>query len=153
MKCTCPTPAPLQKAQRHLYSTDWCRGLASGVRQILSLASGVTQILALGNAKTYQHVGISNAKFWRRGHCPTPTPDARYFASQWNIGFRLCRKLNLRNAQVALLIYTGVNGHTYQRSLYLEIIMVYLILIYLNHSIFLYIIKQILGCLTLYGTI
>ena len=35
----------------------------------------------------YHHVGISNAKFWRRGHCPAPTPDARYFASQWNIGF------------------------------------------------------------------
>ena len=75
-----------QKAQRHLYSTDWRRGLASGVTQILGLASGVTQILALGNAKIYQHVGISNAKFWRRGHCPTPTPDARYFALQWNIG-------------------------------------------------------------------
>ena len=29
-----------------------------------------------------------NTKFWRRGHCPTPAPDARYFASQWNIGFR-----------------------------------------------------------------
>ena len=37
----------------------------------------------------YQHVGISKAKFWRRGHCPTPTPDARYFASQWNRGFIL----------------------------------------------------------------
>ena len=54
--------------QRHLYSTDWRRGLASGVTQILGLASGVTQILglasgvtqilALGNAKIYQHVGI-----------------------------------------------------------------------------------------------
>ena len=54
--------------QRHLYSTDWSRGLASGVTQILGLASGVTQILglasgvtqilALGNAKIYQHVGI-----------------------------------------------------------------------------------------------
>ena len=63
--------------ERHLYSTDWCRGLSSGV----------TQILALGNAKIYQHVGISNAKFWRRGHCPTPTPDARYFVLQWNIDF------------------------------------------------------------------
>ena len=52
--------------QRHLYSTDWR----------WELASGVTQILALGNAKIYQHVGISNAKVWRQGHCPTPTPDA-----------------------------------------------------------------------------
>ena len=66
----------------------WRRGLASGVTQILGLASEVTQILALGNAKIYQHVGISNAKFWRRGHCPTPTPDTRYFASQWNIGLK-----------------------------------------------------------------
>ena len=66
------------------------------------LASGITQILALGNAKIHQHVGISNAKFWRQGHCPMPTPDARYNASQWNIGFsprgrlgpnRVCRKV------------------------------------------------------------
>ena len=49
----------------------------------------VMQILVLSNAKIYQNVGISNAKFWRWGHCPTPTPDARYFASQWNIGFSL----------------------------------------------------------------
>ena len=78
MKCTCPTPAFCVGSQRNLYSTGWHRGLASGK----------TQILALGNAKTYQHVGISNAKFWRRGHCPTPAPDARYFAFWWNIGLR-----------------------------------------------------------------
>ena len=47
-----------QKAQRHLYSTDWRRGLASGLTQILGLASGVTQILALGIAKIYKDVGI-----------------------------------------------------------------------------------------------
>ena len=40
-------------------------------------------------AKIYQHVGISNAKFWHWGHCPMPTPDARYFVSQWNIGFNV----------------------------------------------------------------
>ena len=79
MKCTWPTPVFCVGTQRNLYSTDWCRGLASGK----------TQILALGNAKIYQHVGISNAKFWRQGHCPTPTPNARYFALQWNIGLRL----------------------------------------------------------------
>ena len=79
MKCTWPTPAFCVGTQRNLYSTGWLRGLASGK----------TQILALGNAKIYQHVGISNAKFWRRGHCPTPTPDARYFASQWNIGLNI----------------------------------------------------------------
>ena len=82
VKCTCP----LQKAQHLLYSTDWRQGLASGVTQILDLASGVIQILVLGNSQIYQHVGISNTKFWCRGHCPTPTPDARYFESQWNIG-------------------------------------------------------------------
>ena len=76
MKCTWPTPAFCVGTQRNLYSTDWRRGLASGV----------TQILALGNAKIYQHVGISKAKFCLWGHCPMPTPDARYFASQWNIG-------------------------------------------------------------------
>ena len=76
MKCIWPTPVFCIGTQRNLYSTDWRRGLASGK----------TQILALGNAKIYQHVGISNTKFWRRGHCPTPTPEARYFASQWNIG-------------------------------------------------------------------
>ena len=127
MKCTWPTPVFCIGTQRNLYSTDWCRGLASGKTQILALgsrwvpnaneiytknmkctwpppvfcigtqrnlystdwcrglASGKTQILALGNAKIYQHVGISNAKFWRRG--PNANPDARYFASQWNIGF------------------------------------------------------------------
>ena len=83
MKCTCPTPAFCVGTQRNLYSTGWRRGLASGK----------TQILALGNAKIYQHVGISNAKFWRRGHCPTPAPDARYFAFWWNIGLRPILKL------------------------------------------------------------
>ena len=79
MKCTCPSPAFCVGTQRNLYSTGWRRGLASGK----------TQILALGNAKIYQHVGISNAKFWCRGHCPTPAPDARYFAFWWNIGFKV----------------------------------------------------------------
>ena len=49
-------PNASQEAKRQLYSTDWRRGLASGVTQILGLASGITQILALGNAKIYQHV-------------------------------------------------------------------------------------------------
>ena len=92
MKCTGPTPVFCVGTQRSLYSTEWRRGLASGK----------TQILALGNAKIYQHVGISNAKFWCRGHCPTPTPDARYFASQWNIGFSPpCPMLLLSHSSVA----------------------------------------------------
>ena len=86
MKCTWPTRDPMLRTQRKLYSTGWRWGLASGI----------TQILALGNAKIYQHVGISNAKFLRRGHCPTPTPDARYFASQWNIGLSMCFSVKTR---------------------------------------------------------
>ena len=85
MKCTRPKPAFCIGTQRNLYSTDWRRGVAPGK----------TQILALGNAKIYQHVGISNAKCWRRGHCPTQTPDARYFASHWNIGFKRLQELDI----------------------------------------------------------
>ena len=52
--------------------------------------------LASGNAKfshlRYQHVGISNAKVGRRGHCPTPAPEARYFAFWWNIVSRFYLK-------------------------------------------------------------
>ena len=69
MKCTWPTPAFCVGTQRNLYSIGWRQGLTSGK----------TQILALGNAKIYQHVGISNAKCWRRGHCPTPTPRRQVF--------------------------------------------------------------------------
>ena len=58
MKYTWNIHGQCQKIQRHLYSTDSRRGLASGVTQMLGLASGVTQIWALGNAKIYQHVGI-----------------------------------------------------------------------------------------------
>ena len=32
---------------------------------------------------------LGNAKFGRRVHCPTPTPNARYFAFWWNIGSRV----------------------------------------------------------------
>ena len=88
MKCTWPTRKLCVGYPLHLYSTDWRRGLASGLTQILGWASG----FGVGKHKfshfRYQHVGIPNAKFWRRGHCPTPAPDARYFAFWWNIGFR-----------------------------------------------------------------
>ena len=40
MKYTWPTPAFCVGTQRNLYSTDWCRGLALGLTQILGLASG-----------------------------------------------------------------------------------------------------------------
>ena len=53
---------------------------------------GQRKELASHNAKDTNmlvYFALGNAKFWRRVHCPTPTPDARYFASQWNIGLRL----------------------------------------------------------------
>ena len=34
------------------------------------------------------YFALGNAKYWRRVHCPTPTPDARYFAFWWNIGLK-----------------------------------------------------------------
>ena len=34
------------------------------------------------------YFALGNAKFWRWVHCPTPTPDARYFAFWWNIGLK-----------------------------------------------------------------
>ena len=89
----CPTPTKLTwttwnvhaqrenfalVTQRHLYSTDWRRGLASGV----------TQILGFGVVFRYQHVGIPNAKFWRWGSKPTPGPNANVFASQWNMNLK-----------------------------------------------------------------
>ena len=40
-KCTWPTPEFCVGTQRHLYSTDWRRGLALGLTQILGFASGV----------------------------------------------------------------------------------------------------------------
>ena len=55
MKYTWPMPAFCVGTQRQLYSTDWRRGLASGVTQILGLASGIG---VGGNAKIYQHFGI-----------------------------------------------------------------------------------------------
>ena len=33
------------------------------------------------------YFALGNAKFWCWVPCPTPTPDVRYFTSQWNIGF------------------------------------------------------------------
>ena len=37
------------------------------------------------------YFALGNAKFWRRVHWPTPTPDARYFAFWWNIGLKVRR--------------------------------------------------------------
>ena len=94
MKCTCPTQRPNARdptpgTQRNLYSTGLRLGFASGKMQLLGFASG--EKCASPNAKYTNmlvYFALGNAKFWRRVHCPMPTPDARYFASQWNIGLR-----------------------------------------------------------------
>ena len=36
------------------------------------------------------YFALGYTKFWHRVHCLTPTPDARYLAFWWNIGFRMC---------------------------------------------------------------
>ena len=77
MKYTCSTRKCCVGTQRNLYSTGWRWGFASGE----------TQILAFSDTNMLVYFALGNAKFWRRVHCPTPTPDARYFAFWWNIGF------------------------------------------------------------------
>ena len=62
MKCTCPMRNFALGTQRHLYSTDWRRGLESGVTQILGLVSVVTQIKKFVLAPRYQHVGIFSVR-------------------------------------------------------------------------------------------
>ena len=89
MKCTCPMPEFCARTQRNLYSSGLHLGFASGKTQILGFALGKTQIRGFTLAPRYQHVGVPNAKFWLLGYCPTPTPNARNFAPQWNIGFNL----------------------------------------------------------------
>ena len=87
MKCTWPMPEFCVGTQHNLYSTSLRLGFVSGKTLILGFASGKMQIRWLALAPRYQHVDIPNAKFWRRGYCPMPTPNARNVASQWNIDF------------------------------------------------------------------
>ena len=77
--------------QHNLYSTGLRLGFASGKTQLLGFASGK-------NAKNVRHPTPEIPTCWyilrwatqNSGvHCPTPTPDARYFAFWWNIGFTL----------------------------------------------------------------
>ena len=49
------------------------------------------------------YFALGNAKLWRRVHCPTPTPDARYFAFWWNIGLR-----HYLTEKSAILIYKSM---------------------------------------------
>ena len=73
MKCTWPTPEFCIGTQRHLYSTDWRRGLASGLTQIPGLASGVWRRgfgvggLASGIWRRGFGVGGLASGVWRRG--------------------------------------------------------------------------------------
>ena len=95
MKCTWPTRKFCVGYLLHLYSTDWRRGLASGVTQILGLASGIG---VGGNAKIYQHVGIlalgdAEGLFFALGDAKVP--DATYFAFWWNIGLKLSPKYKI----------------------------------------------------------
>ena len=51
----------------------------------------------------YQHVGTGNAKLWRWGSKPTPIPNANGFASQWNIGLRLCKALQMKKKNIGYI--------------------------------------------------
>ena len=79
----------------HLYSTDWRRGLAPGVTQILNFALGVTQMLGLGlgvfaflDTNMFVSFALGDVKVWHSGSKPTLVLNANGFVSQWNIGFR-----------------------------------------------------------------
>ena len=73
------------------------------------------------------YFALSNAKFWRRVHCPTPTPDARYFAFWWNIGgftlINYCWKL----CQSAILTVADIPAITLKDKVWAEIIRLTLI--------------------------
>ena len=51
------------------------------------------------------YFALGNAKCWRRGHCPTPAPNARYFAFWWNIGLKLPNdtKIFIKGQNISLL--------------------------------------------------
>ena len=92
----CPMQRPNARTQRHLYSTGWRRGLASGVTQILGLASGKNAknfyqhvgILALGDAEVLSFA-LGDAKVLSFALGDAKVPNARYFAFWWNIGLTL----------------------------------------------------------------
>ena len=89
VKCTWPTPEFCIGTQRNLYSTGLRLDFASGKTQLLSFASGKMRKCASPNARDTNmlvYFALGNAKFWRQVHCPTLTPNARYFAFWWNIG-------------------------------------------------------------------
>ena len=94
MKCTCLTPAPMPGTQRHLYSTgNWVcvcyptrRNLHKKNEMYMADARNWRQLTQ--NIPTCWYIlRWITQKYWRQVYCPTPTPDARYFAFWWNIGF------------------------------------------------------------------
>ena len=78
---------PNAKTQRNLYYTGLRLGFASGKTQLLGSRRVKREKFASPNAKYTNmlvyfmlvYFALGNAKFWRQVHCPTPTPDARYF--------------------------------------------------------------------------
>ena len=56
-----------------------CVWVSRWVTQILGLASGVFAFLDTNMLVSF---ALGDAKFWRRGHCPTQTPDARTVLEQ-----------------------------------------------------------------------
>ena len=95
MKCTCPTQRPnARDPTQPIFHWKW------GLR-LLPNAKKSTQKneMYMADAKNWRHptpeiptcwyiLRWVTPKCWRRGHCPTPAPDARYFAFWWNIGFK-----------------------------------------------------------------
>ena len=95
MKCTCPTQRPnARDPTQPIFHWKW------GLR-LLPNAKKSTQKneMYMADAKNWRHptpeiptcwyiLRWVTPKCWRRGHCPTPAPDARYFAFWWNIGLR-----------------------------------------------------------------
>ena len=75
-------------------------GVLRWVTRILKFGLGLTQIFS---GFRYQHVGIGNAKLWRWGSKPTPVPNANGFASQWNIGLRLCKALQMKKKYIGYI--------------------------------------------------
>ena len=94
-----------QKTQRHLYSTDWRRGLASEVTPILGLASGVTP-----NIPTCWYILVLP---------PTPSPDASSFASRWNIGFSFYFKI--KNGQLLHFFFIQISIFYMQENINLDL--------------------------------
>ena len=82
-KYTWPTQAFCVGTQHNLYSTDWRRGLASGLTQILGLASGNANFHILDT----NMLGDAEVLFFALGDAKVP--DATYFAFWWNIGYKV----------------------------------------------------------------